>query len=266
MHNFITLGDKSHEELKKLRLSISCSCGKDSVCTAILMYEMKIPIHSIVRYTNDADWPCMEMIWDQLKQLYSDTDTKFVTLVGTPLLEQMLQKHEYYAEGRKQFGYVPCGPLNRYGTKEKVLMLEQYSNEHNLTDVVGIASDETKRKLLEYKCYPLVEFGIPETYCLRKCYDRGFYWEQMTDYGFTIRMYDYCDRLSCIYCGFCSAKQIALIIAFFPSIYKRFCEMQMRLDTPFRYWASAFNWRERLEPDIIKLQSKFPGYFEISEV
>lgn len=252
-NQFITLSDKSFDELKQMNLSISCSCGKDSVALALLCFMDNIPIKYIVRYDNSCDWKCMEVVWEQLKDIYKSTDTQFVVLKGTPLLEQIHQKHEYYLNGQKRYGFIPCGIFSRYGTNEKITMLEEFSKKHNLINIVGIASDEN-RKLAFNKAYYLIEKNMTEKDCLALCYKCGFTWEQKTELGFSIRMYDFCTRLSCVLCSFSNCNQLALIYLCFPSIWKQIENIQIISDVPFKDWSSAFNLPIRLKPYIDKLK------------
>ena len=242
---FVTIFDKSYEELKQMRLCINCSCGKDSVAVCIFCYERGIPIHSIIRYDNGDDWDCMETVWEQLKYLYQGTDTVFVKLKGTPLLDLINERHYYKVGEHTCFGYIPCGPLNRFGTDDKQKVLNDYIYSNGCTSVIGIAKDED-RKLFESVSYPLIELGYDEGACLLLCYKNGFEWREMTDFGFTVRLYDYCSRLSCIHCGFCNSNQLAMIIALFPSKFETFNDIQKRLDVPFKYWSSTFNMPLRL--------------------
>lgn len=252
-NNFITLIDKTFEELKQMNLTISCSCGKDSVALALCCFMDNIPIKYIVRYDNSADWGCMERVWEQLQDIYKCTDTKFITLKGTPLLEQMKQKHSYYLNGKKQFGIVPCGIFSRFGTNEKITMLENFSKDNNCVSVVGIAKDEN-RKLNCNNSYYLIEKGMTEKDCLELCYKCGFTWEQKTELGFSIRMYDFCSHLSCIYCSFSNCKELALIYVCFPTVWAQILEIQKISDVPFKEYSSAYNLPLRLTPYVEKLK------------
>lgn len=254
-YDFITLTDKSYEQLKNMNLSISCSCGKDSVALALLCYMDNIPIKYIVRYDNKSDWSCMEDVWLHLQKIYKDTDTQFVTLIGTPLLEQNKQKHFYYIGDKKNYGVVPCGIFSRFGTDEKITMLSNFSKTNNCIDIVGIAFDE-KRKIDNLKSYYLIEKHMTEKDCLKLCYSCGFTWEQPTELGFSIRMYDYCTRLSCKYCSFSNSNQLALIYVCFPSVWEDILKIQMQSDVPFKDWSSAFNLPTRLTSYIYNLKKR----------
>ncbi len=257
--DFITLMDKSYEELKKMRLCISCSCGKDSVATAILCWLLNIPVFSIVRYDNGCDWSCMNDIWEKLKDLYSDRNTEFVLIKGENLLEQIYNDRRLYKFGfREYFGYCHCGSYTRFGTVQKQEALKKYEFENNCISIIGIASDENRARI-KLNSYLLSELNISEQEALEVCYDYGFCWEQMTDFGFTINMYDYCNRLSCIYCGFANSTQLALYIAYFPfSVFANFERIQKRIDVPFKEWSSIYNLPEKLEGSVRAFRDNIP--------
>lgn len=258
----ITIRDKSYTELKNMRLALSCSCGKDSVGLALLCLEQNIPLKYVIRYKNGDDWNCMDNVWEKLKSIYlkfGAIDTIFVELEGKNLLLEMEKPHSYYFNGKKYYGLCPCGIYSRYGTEDKISSLEKFSSSHSLIDVVGIAYGEN-RKLLDNKCYPLVEFSKTETDCLNLCRKFGISWLEKTDLGFSIDLYDFCSRLSCKHCSYSNSRQLSMIIAYFPSLYQSICDYQMKIDVPFKDWSSAFTLPIKLEKqiaDLITLSKNF---------
>ena len=105
----------------------------------------------------------------------------------------------------------------RWGTTDKIRIVDKYCESEPTKVYVGIAIDEPKRIEKErkpYKIFPLVEWGMTEKECLEYCRNNGWDWKEETPNGY-IDLYDILDRVSCWCCSNKNRKELKNIYLYF---------------------------------------------------
>lgn len=111
-------------------------------------------------------------------------------------------KHPHLSrKGVIKQGYGWCGGLCRWGTSEKIRVLDNYCKDSH--QYIGIAIDEPNRLArLEgtNKSSPLAELGYTEAMALNLCYSKGYDWVETNGGIDSIKLYDILSRVSCWCC------------------------------------------------------------------
>lgn len=197
---------------------VSLSGGKDSTAMLLMMLERKEPIHSVVFF--DTEWEFPQM-YKHIAKLEKNTGVKIIKIrsrIGFDYLmcdRPILERSKQYSD--KQVRYIGFGwptLTKRWCTTEKIHSLDYYIKP--LKDTlycIGLAADETKRsdKFKRAVRYPLQEYGMTERDCLQYCFEHGYDWGGL---------YKYYDRVSCYCCPLQRIKDLRTLKYNFPELWK----------------------------------------------
>ena len=231
--------------MDKQKYILSFSGGKDSTYLLLELIRRKYPLDEVVFFDTGWEFPVMYEHIEKCKKICEEHGNKFVTLHPEKSFDYMMFEcpHTSKKDGITRYGYHWCGGNCRWGTHEKLVVLDSYAKE-NIDSVwyIGIAFDETARlekERAEYKRFPLAEWGITEAECLQGCYDAGFDWGGM---------YEHLDRLSCKYCKNKNLKELRNIRKYYPEVWEDLKDYQSRTDRPYKgEGKSVFDLEKRFE-------------------
>lgn len=148
----------------------SVSFGKDSTAMLLMMLERQEPIHSVLWF--DTEWEFPE-IREHARKIVHDTGINLITVrhwVGFDFLEKR------YGVAHGSGGW--CTAAKR-DTCNKYIRLVRKDNP-DIIECLGYSSDEIKRAERTQKAkkwtvrFPLIEWGISELDALQYCYDKGY--------------------------------------------------------------------------------------------
>lgn len=203
---------------------ISFSGGKDSSAMVIEMLERNEPIHSIVFVDTGFEFP---QVYEHINKFEKYIGIKIEKLeFSTPFEYMMCERIISRGKHKGQKGYGWPRSNARYCTTYKTQALDKYKRSLNgllFNECVGIASDEPKR--IRDKRYPLVEYGLTESDCLKICYKHGF------DYD---GLYDRFSRLSCYICPLKRISEYEIIYKEFPNLWAKMRELDNQCINDFR--------------------------------
>lgn len=200
-----------NEICKRMINIISFSGGKDSTAMLLMMIERKEPIHSVVWFDTERDFPEILKHIEKLKNNFPEI--KFVTIrhwVGFDFLEQR------YGGAHKSGGW--CTAAKRDCCNKYVRFIIKDNPDKIVNECIGFASDEETREAKYGKKwnirYPLQEYGITEVEALEYCYSKGY------DFG---GIYDWMPskRVSCFDCPKQSKGDWCAIRKYHPELLER---------------------------------------------
>ena len=94
--------------------------------------------------------------------------------------------------------------------------------------------------------FPLAEWGMAESDCLRYCYSKGFKWIEGD-----VRLYDVLDRVSCWCCANKNLKELKNIYLYLPKYWERLKELQARTSRPMKgEGKSIFDLEKRFSEEV----------------
>ncbi len=196
---------------------LSFSGGKDSTFLLLELIRRNCPLDEVQFFDTGWEYPVMYEHIEKCKWICEQNGIKFVTLHPPYRFDELFAKYSW------------CGGNCRCGTTYKTQTLDKHSQQNAGSVVyVGIASDETERlnkEISSFKKFPLVEWGITEAECLRGCYAAGFDWGGM---------YEYLDRLSCMYCRNKNLKELRNIRKHYPDVWENLKRYQSETDRPYK--------------------------------
>ena len=192
---------------------VSFSGGKDSTAMLLRMIEEGYPVDIILFCDTGLEFP----------ELLEHVD-KVEKYISRPIIRLKSDKDFMYwaveyphvmKNGRKKIGYGYPTPFTRYCTRElKTNVISRYLRElrkdYEVIQYIGIAADESKRK--RDLNYPLIDWGMTETDCLKYCYDRGFDWGGL---------YEIWDRVSCWCCPLQSMDSLRKLKLYRPELWDK---------------------------------------------
>ena len=223
---------------------LSFSGGKDSTFLLLELIRRKYPLDEAVFFDTGWEFPTMYEHIEKCKKICEEHGIKFVTLRPDKSFDYLMFDYVFTKRnGAKQVGRSWCGGVCRWGTQEKLKLLDKYAEQNKGSIVyIGIAADETERlekERAEYKRFPLAELGIIEAECLQGCYEAGFTWGGM---------YEYLDRLSCKFCKNKNLKELRNIRKHYPDVWEELKDYQRRTDRPYKgEGKSVFDLEKRFE-------------------
>lgn len=217
----------------------SCSCGRDSAAMVYELVERGYPLNEIVFYSNGMDFDAIYRVWGQIKSFASSHGITCTELSPRePFLFKMFDKVVKNKDGSGcHNGYSWCGGRCRWGTTDKISVLDAYCESKNAFVYVGIAFDEQHRKPDKpYKFHPLKEWRMTEKDCLICSRKHGVSWLEETDRteeGY-IDLYDILDRVSCYCCANKNQWELYNIWRFLPRYWRKIKTMQEKNTRPFK--------------------------------
>ena len=235
----------------------SCSCGNDSMAMVQELVRRKYPLDEIVFYSNGMDFQAIYRLWEWVKHTYEPMGIKCKLLepdyVFTDKMFNIEVKNRDGSGTHK--GYSWCGGRCRWGTTDKIRILDGYCERKNATVYVGIAADEQHRTPDKpYKVHPLKEWGMTQDDCLKYNKEHGIEWLEdsifIRSFSFDekIDLYTILDRVSCWCCANKNQWELYNIWKYLPHIWEKLKDLQRRTDRPFKsgkYGYTIFEIEER---------------------
>lgn len=210
----------------------SVSFGKDSLAMLLKLIEDKRPLDEVVFYDTGMEFECIYTIRDKVKQILDENNIKYIELKPKESFEYtMFEKPVKKRDGTRSKGYSWCGGRCRWGTTEKLKLIEKYCKD--CYEYVGIAADEPSRLIKERKgnkIFPLAEWGMTERDCLDYCYKKGFNWLEDG-----IELYDILDRVSCWCCCNKNMKELKNYYKYLPKYWEKLKQLQSKTNRPMKY-------------------------------
>ena len=210
----------------------SVSFGKDSLAMLLRLIEENKPLDEVIFYDTGMEFECIYKIRDKVKEMLKEHNIKFTELKPKePFEYTMFEKEVKKRDGTIGKGYSWCGGRCRWGTTEKLKLIEKHCK--GCYEYVGIAYDEPHRLNKErkgYKLFPLAEWEMTEKQCLQYCYDKGFNWEEEG-----IELYSILDRVSCWCCANKNLKELKNYYKHLPKYWNKLKELQSKTDRPMKY-------------------------------
>ena len=204
---------------------------KDSLAMLLMLIEKNYPLDEVVYFDTGMEFQAIYNIRDKIKPLLESKGIKYTEL--KPKCEfcyKMFDKPVKSKNGTTHYGYSWCGGRCRWGTTEKLVVLEKYCK--GAVEYVGISVDETQRLIKERKGnkqFPLAEWGMTEKDCLQYCYDKGYNWLEDG-----IDLYSILDRVSCWCCANKNLKELKNYYLYLPKYWQKLKDLQSRTDRPFK--------------------------------
>ncbi len=153
---------------------ISFSGGKDSTAMLLAMIERNEPIHSVIWFDTEREFP---EILCHIGKIQKDTHVPFFTLrhwIGFNFLE------DRYGAPHKSGGWCTAAKRDCCNKYMRLVVKDHAKLEPPITinECVGFAADETHRDAEYGKKwpvrFPLQEYGMSEADCLEYCYSKGY--------------------------------------------------------------------------------------------
>lgn len=242
--------------------SASFSGGKDSTAMVLLLIKNHYPLDEVVFYDTGMEFSAIYNVVNYMERLCKRRGISFVRLYPQrPFLYDMLEKPVRHRSGSVTLGYAWCGGAVRWGTSEKVRLLDKHHREicalhkcNNIYIYVGIAADEKRRVKSDTACsglvklYPLIDLGYTEKMCLELCRKYNIRWLEYSVSG-AIDLYDVLDRVSCWCCRNKNLKELKAIYRYLPDYWDKLRMLQTKIDMPFKPNASIFDLEQRFESE-----------------
>lgn len=208
----------------------SVSFGKDSLAMLLKILELNMPLDEVIFYDTGMEFEAIYNIRNEIKELLKRKNIKYKELKPkNSFLYNMLERPVKKRNGTIKKGYSWCGGRCRWGTTEKLKVIEKYCK--NNYQYVGIAYDEQRRlKDNPLKIYPLVNLKMTEKDCLNYCRRLGYNWLEGN-----IDLYDILDRVSCWCCCNKNLKELKNYYKYLPSYWNKLKDLQRQTDRPMKY-------------------------------
>ena len=226
----------------------SVSFGKDSLAMLLRLLDEGKPLDEVVFYDTGMEFECIYKIRDKIIPMLTERGIKFVELKPKDSFEYtMFDKPVKKKDGTIGKGYSWCGGRCRWGTTEKLKLIEKYCKD--CYEYVGIAIDEPQRLKKERKgnkIFPLAEWEMTEKDCLQYCYDKGFDWIEDG-----IELYSILDRVSCWCCCNKNLKELKNYYKYLPKYWDKLKELQSKTDRPMKYNKyTVFDLEEKFKEEL----------------
>lgn len=237
---------------------VQLSGGKDSAALLLRLIELhengelEYDIDEAVFFDTGMEFAAVYSEIEYLKKVCSRYGIKFTTLhPKRPFVEKMFDIEVHKRDGSIGKGYSWCGGVCRWGTTEKLQVLEKHCS--GAVQLVGLAYDEQTRIAKERKGikeFPLADWCFTEADALAYCYSHGVEWKEDAGAG-EIRLYDVLDRVSCWCCGNKNLKELRNMYLYLPKYWERLKNLQSRTDRPFcRDGKTIFDLEERFKQEV----------------
>lgn len=204
------------------------------------LLEERWPLDAVVFYDTGMEFDTIYRIRDRVKTMLQERGIEYIELhPEEPFLHSMLErKIKYRKREGYHYGFGWCGGPCRWGTSMKTRAIQKFkrSLEDDVTDYVGIASDEPARfekAKAEGKRLPLAEWSMTESDCLFYCHEKGWFWFEESLYGM-IELYSILDRVSCWCCANKNLKELRNIRKYLPKYWSELQNLQAQIEKPFK--------------------------------
>lgn len=206
----------------------------------LMLIEKQKPLDEVIFYNTGVEFSCIYHIRDTVEKLLKEHGIKYTELYPDNLfLYDMLVRPVKYRKPNEKpypfhYGYGWCGGSCRWGTAQKTLIINRYYKQkypnEEIIEYVGIAADEAERQKDDRnKKYPLVEWGMTESDCLKYCREKGYQWLENG-----VDLYSILDRVSCWCCRNKNLKELKNIYTHLPNYWQMLIGLQSRIDEPFK--------------------------------
>lgn len=214
-----------------------CSCGKDSLAMVLKLIETNAPLDEVVFYDTGMEYDCIYHNWDKLCSILDSYGIEHTVLnPDLPFTYEAFERPiKYRNKEGYHYGFSWCGGYCRWGTHNKLAVMNRYCEQSDCIVYVGIAADEKKRLCKEHKSYkrfPLVKFGMTEVDCLQYCREHGFDWKESNCNN--IDLYTILDRVSCWCCANKNLKELRNIYKYMPYYWEKLREFQSKTERPMK--------------------------------
>lgn len=197
---------------------VSLSGGKDSTAMLHLMLERGESIKAVI-WCDMGDWEFPEMA-AHIAQVERNTGIAVTRVRPKYAPEYLAFELVYEREGEQVRGYGWPYMHKRFCTKYKTKAIEaETSRIGGGVQCIGLAADETGRRRLPDKRYPLDEYGYTEADCLAYCKRLGYDWGGL---------YEIYHRVSCWCCPLQSIRDLRMLRRHRPALWARLLEMDKR--------------------------------------
>ena len=219
------------------------------------LLENNSKLDEVIFFDTGMEYESIYKNRDKIKAILVSKGIKYTELKNPNnfLYDMLIRPVKYRdkSKGDYHFGYEWCGGKCRWGTRNKVDLIQTYYKSaypnEEIYEYVGIAYDEPDRiKDSPYKIYPLVELEMTEKDCLAYCYEQGFDWNENG-----VELYSILDRVSCWCCANKNLKELKNIYLYLPEYWLKLKGLQSRLDRPLKgEGKSVFELEERFRKEI----------------
>lgn len=198
----------------------------------LLILENNYPLDEVVFYDTGMEFEAIYKTRNLVVKMLNKKGIKYTELRPREAFEEKMYNYTHLSrKGVEKQGYGWCGGLCRWGTTEKIRIINEYFKNQEVHQYVGIALDEPKRleRLGNDKSSPLAELGFTEKMALEYCYSRGFEWKEGN-----IKLYDVLDRVSCWCCRNKNLKELQNYKIYLPSYFEKLQKLEELIGEPMK--------------------------------
>ena len=221
------LGKREDCVMTRMSNIASFSGGKDSTAMVLKLIENNCPLDEIVFF--DTGWEFPQM-YDHIEQFEEYIGRKITRLHPPESFDYIMRERPIV---RRKKGDIMHGKIYKHGhgwpsnfrrwcTREKVDVIDKYCL--GADRYCGYAADEAERcdnfsgKRSTYTMtFPLIEWNMTESDCLKICYERGF------KFG---GLYEHFSRVSCFCCPLKGLKDYRTMRTHFPELWVKMLESE----------------------------------------
>ena len=196
------------------------SGGKDSTCMLLKGIEVGLDIDEVISVDTTKEFPAMHEHINKLKVICSNNNIKFTQLSID--FDYWFSKHiKTRGKNKGKQGYGWPDFRNRWCTALKRDTIKKYIKslciqKDKLVEYHGIAKDEVdrsnKNKDGRNIKYPLIEWDMLESDCLKYCYDKGYTWGGL---------YEEFHRVSCWCCPLSRIGELNTLYTKYPYLWEK---------------------------------------------
>lgn len=237
--------------MQETRYIASVSFGKDSLAMLLRLIEEKMPLDEVVFYDTGMEFKAIYNIRDKMLPILKKLGIKYTELKPKqPFFYTMFEKPVRKRNGENSKGYSWCGGVCRWGTTEKLKVIEKHC--FGSYEYVGLAVDEFERlakKRKVNKLFPLADFSMTENDCLQYCYKNGFNWQENG-----VELYSILDRVSCWCCSNKNIKELRNYYKYLPNYWSKLKDLQSKTERPMKNNYSVYDLEERFKRDYMQME------------
>ena len=185
------------------------------------LMEEKWPLDEVVFYDTGMEFQAIYDIRGRIRTVLEDRGIQYTELRPNYDFEWKMFDKPVNGPNGPHNGYSWCGGRCRWGTRDKLTMIERYCR--GAVEYVGIAADEVSRLEKERKgskLFPLDTWGMTEA-------------EEDAGSG-VVRLYDVLDRVSCWCCANKNLRELRNMRRLLPEYWARLEELQRRTERPMK--------------------------------
>ena len=204
------------------------------------LIEENKPLDEVIFFDTGMEFECIYHNRDLIRDMLREKGIRYTELSATTgfIYDMLVRPVKYRNPDGKpypvHYGYGWCGGSCRWGTRNKTSIIKKHYitayGEEEIFEYVGIAADEPARALNDaHKLYPLIEWNMTESDCLKYCYEHGYDWNEGG-----VELYSVLDRVSCWCCQNKNLKELKNIYLYLPKYWQMLRGLQSRLSEPMK--------------------------------